>query len=390
MHKFIHFRVPIKGAYFLVLLTFLVSLSISFIAPVFPLYLKSLVAKEAYVGYITAAIAILLLIANFVVSKFLDRHKKRNLLKMGLFGSALTVAILSVINKLHFFLALEIFRSFFLISTYMTIALLIKDYASVKNIGKLEGMHFTISNTAWLIGPILGAMIAERYSISTVFLIGSIFPIAALFLVTFYPLKESNIKQNDNKPILDNIKDYFRDRDLRILYMITIGLIMWWAIIYTFTPLFIKESQLSTSIIGYLMLAITIPLILLEIPIGKLADRTGFKKYFFFGFLIIAISSALTYLFTPKTSLIFLVLASVGAAFLEPLREAYLFEKVKKDELTHRYSVFRTSVDIGQIFGPIIFSTVLLYTGFRLLYVFAAATMLLFALISLRIKDIKK
>ncbi len=391
MYKFMSFKVPLKGAYFLVLLSFMVSLSISFLAPVFPLYIKTLVPKEAYVGYVSAAIAVLLLIGNFIANNFLEAHKKLRLMRLGLFGCTITIALLSIINQLHYFLILQVFRTFFLVSVFITLALFIREYASTKNLGKLEGMHFTVSNIAWLIGPIFGALLAEKYSIQTIFLISTIFPFIALVLINSYPLREEEIKIRKNKNnIIKNIKDYFKDKDLKVLYFISMGLLMWWAMIYTFTPLFIKSNNLSTSIIGYLFFAITIPLILLEIPIGKLADKHGFKRYFFFGFIIIAIAAILTYFFSIFIVLGLLTLASIGAAFLEPLRETYLLKKVSKEDLPHRFAIYRTSVDIGQIVGPVLFSTILLYSNFRVLYLVVGLLMFIFALYSLKIREIKK
>ena len=86
------------------------------------------------------------------------------------------------------------------------------------------------------------------------------------------------------------------------------------------------------------------------------------------------VSAILTYFFSINLALLFIILASIGAAFLEPLREAYLFRKLKHSQLKYEYPVYRTAVDIGQILGPVIFSTVLLYTNFRFLYLFAGVT----------------
>ncbi len=389
MHKFLHFRVPLRGSYFLVLLSFLVALSISFIAPVFPLYIKSLVSKEAYVGYITAAIAILLLISSFLVSWCMNSYKKIKLLKIGLLGCAVTVMLLSVINKLSYFLILEIVRSFFLVSIYFTIALFIRHYAAQNNLGKFEGMHYTVSNLAWLIGPLLGATIATKSGISTVFLLGSIFPAAALILVIMHPLREDKLISNNHNHTFENIASYFKDKDLRNLYLISLGLMMWWAAIYTFAPLFIIDSGFGTDFIGYLFFAIAIPLILLEVPIGKLADRYGFRKYLFYGLIIIGICALLTYFFSPLIVLVLLVLAGFGAAMLEPLRDAYLFKMVKPEELTQRFAVYRTSGEVGQIIGPIIFSTILLISGFKYFYSIVGLVILFFSIFALRLKEIK-
>ncbi len=374
----------------MILLSFLISLSIAFISPIFPLYIKSLVHKDAQVGYVISIVAVIFLIANFVVVKYLDLYKKKTLLIIGLVGSAVTIILMGFISELKYFLILEIFRSFFLVSIYITTALLIKENTTTKNIGRIQGIHFTFSNIAFLIGPFIGGLLADKYSISNILIISSLFSLIAFILILIRPVKEDHFHVNNHNHTFKNIKNYFKDKDLRILYYASIGLLMWWTVIYTFVPLYIKNAGLKTSVIGYLLLAVTIPLIIMEIPIGKLADKTGFKKYFFLGFFIISVSALLTYFFNTFTVLVLLVIASIGAAFLEPLREAYLFKKLNNNQTKYKYPVYRTSVDIGQIFGPIIFSTVLLYSNFKIFYVFVGIVMFLFSLLMLRIKDIKK
>src|SRR3989338_10372288 len=142
MYKFPHLRLPIKGAYFLVVLSFLISLASAFVSPVFPLYIKSLVNNEAKVGFVVSIVAFLLLLSNFVVSKYLDLYKKKSLLIIGLIGCIITIILMGFVKVLYLFFILEIFRSFFLISVYITLALYIKDYSPVGSIGSIQGMHF--------------------------------------------------------------------------------------------------------------------------------------------------------------------------------------------------------------------------------------------------------
>ena len=390
MYKFPHLRLPIKGAYFLVVLSFLISLASAFVSPVFPLYIKSLVNNEAKVGFVVSIVAFLLLLSNFVVSKYLDLYKKKSLLIIGLIGCIITIILMGFVKVLYIFFILEIFRSFFLISVYITLALYIKDYSPVGSIGSIQGMHFAFANIAWLVGPLIGGLVAEKYTIGSIFIISSVFLFGALLLLLINPLKEEYLRINNNSHTFKNIKNFFKSKDLTLIYLSSIGLMMWWVMIYTFTPLFIKDVGLSTRVIGYVLFAVAIPLIILEIPLGRLADKTGFKKYFFLGFIIMGVSAILTYFFSINLALLFIILASIGAAFLEPLREAYLFRKLKHSQLKYEYPVYRTAVDIGQILGPVIFSTVLLYTNFRFLYLFAGILMLLFGFVMLGLKDIRK
>src|SRR3989338_6739882 len=69
------YRLPVSGAAFAVLIAFIYSLSSTLIMPVFPLFLKSLVNKSAYVGYFMSFIYFLVLIYILISTYFLKNNK---------------------------------------------------------------------------------------------------------------------------------------------------------------------------------------------------------------------------------------------------------------------------------------------------------------------------
>ena len=74
-----------------------------------------------------------------------------------------------------------------------------------------------------------------------------------------------------------------------------------------------------------------------------------------------------------------LVVGCVGAAFIEPLRETYLFKTVKKKDEIRFYGIYATGFDIGYLLGPFLLSSLLLYTNnFKFVFLADALFMLLF------------
>ena len=92
-------------------------------------------------------------------------------------------------------------------------------------------------------------------------------------------------------------------------------------------PLYIITNNLSEFWIGIFLFATPIPLILLEFKISKHAEKIGYDKLFMAGFLIAGIFSLLCF-FTSNIFLImiYLILASIGLAMLEPTTESYFFK----------------------------------------------------------------
>ena len=282
------------------------------------------------------------------------------------------------------FIALEIFRIFLLTASSITIGLFVREFASRKTIGESEGVYFATYNFGWVLGPLLGGLLASAYSFNTVFIISAIPQFLIGSLLLFVPLKEKIVIPKHEFKFLD----YFKSKQLSLLYIVSMGFTFWWTSFYIFMPLFANTNGFSAKTIGIIMFLAVIPLTLLEYPIGKLADKNGFRKYIALGFFILAFLMLFTYLTNPFYTLVLIVLASgLGAGFIEPLTEAYFFKEVKaKEKEQGLYPVYKTSVRMGDLVAPLLFSTILVYFNFKILFVVVGLSMLFFSLIALKLK----
>lgn len=383
MYKIQKISLPLKGMPYLTLIVLIYSTAAAMLIPVFPLYIKNLVFSNALVGYISAFVSFLLLIYTFLIRKLLFKFNKRTLLRFGFLGSSLTLVVLTIITNIKQFLILELFRTFFLVSIYITIGLFVREQTTSKSIGKTEGLHFSIFNMGYLIGPLLGGLLASAYSFNTLFLISAAILFIISILLFLVPLREKDHIQKHKIKIID----FLKNKELIKLYFVSFGIVAWWAILYTYMPLFANTSGFSTKIIGYALFAAVIPLILFEIPIGKLADKHGFKTYIAIGFLIISIITFLTYFTNPILTIFLIALATLGAAFIEPLTEAYFFKEVKTTEEEYDlYPIYKTSPEISHIIFPIIFSVILTFFEFKGLFLLVSLFMFSFAILSLSLK----
>ena len=264
----------------------------------------------------------------------------------------------------------------------ISMGLFIREYSSINSIGRTEGQYFTILNIGFLIGPLLGGLLASASSYNTVFIISAILKVILALILFMEPLKEREIVQKQKMRFLD----YIKNKQLLLLYVLNFGLVIWFITLYTFLPLYISENGFSEKTIGYLLSAAVIPLILLEIPVGKFADKYGFKNYMFIGFLIMGLLMLNTYFTSAIATIIIIIIATSGAAFVEPLVEAYFFKQARKKENEEGlYPIYKTSTDLSQIIFPIIFSTVLLFSNFKTGFLIVGVFMLLFSLLSLKL-----
>ena len=380
-------RLPLSGSTYIVLLAFLRNAPATLIAPILPLFIKNLVKEEAYVGYIFTITSLMLLISNFVVIKLLQKINKLNLFRISALISGISYLVLSVITNLYQFLILEIFRVLALVSGFMIVMLYIREYSSRKTIGKNEGLYYTTANLAWMIGPLIGGLIAEAYQFKTSFILAAVFPLIIFILLFIKPLKKDHTTVQTNTSF-QNIKLFFKDKNLRKIYFIATGGVLWVISTYIYLPLFIRDNNFSISYIGYALFAMVIPLVLFEIPAGKLADKIGYRKVFFMGFALIALAALSIFFATPFMTIILIILASIGVAFVEPLRDAYFFAYIKKSDELKYIAPYVTHHEAASLIGPLILSSILLFAPFKIMFTIMGVFMLAFALLSLTLKEI--
>lgn len=380
-----------KYAFFFVIY-FLYTLSLAFIMPIFPLYMKSFVSFDAAVGIMVSVFSLMCMFFDFVMVKILKRLRKIHLAKISLGGIALCFAIMPFIESLWQFVILETIRTFFVTMSIFVFGLLLRDLVSKKNLGKIEGLGFSTMNLAYLIGPFTGGLIARHYNPDLVFIVSANFCAIVMLLLFIAKVKE-RVGNMRSEPILVNIKDYFMRKDLALIYLHSIGIAAWWILIYTFTPLFLKSIGMNEMFIGILLSLIIIPLLVFEIAVGFLADRHGYRIFLFLGFIIMAVFSMMAalvssiYIFAAL-----IILACIGASFVEPLREAYYFKAVPRADEARLYPVFRTAFQFGTMIMPLIYSGTLLLTGnnYPSLFIVASILMLLFAGSAWLMKSVRK
>jgi MFS family permease len=125
--------------------------------------------------------------------------------------------------------------------------------------------------------------------------------------------------------------------------------------------------------------------------LSKIADKGNYKKFFVTGFLILAlISLGIFFLSSIYWIIAFFIIASIGAAFVEPIAEAYFFKIIHKTDENKYYAPFLTSLDVGGTIGRLIPALVIIFLAFNYMFLFLFFEMLFFVFIALTIKERKK
>jgi len=355
--------------------------------------MKYLTGKDAYVGLLVALSSVEWIIFTIMSSLLLKHYKKIELTTISVAGIALSFALLPFVKRVWSFVIVETFKTFFAAASTVTLGLFIRDIASKRNLGKIEGFYFTLMNIAYLIGPLFGGLIAKAYHFSMTFVLAAIISTITLIILLVGKPKEKTYIEEKHEKIITDIKDYFANKNMAIVFLVSVGLAMWWAILYTYVPLFVTERGFDEAVVGYALALFVVPLLVLEIPAGMLADRFGYRRFLLFGFVLMSVVLFVTAFVSNIYIFIALItFACIGSAFVEPLREAYFFRIAPRKDETRFYTIYRVAMDIGYFVAPLLFSSVLLVTNnsYKMLYFVGALLLLFFGLFAVFLTKVRK
>ncbi|XKT74128.1 MAG: MFS transporter [Patescibacteria group bacterium UBA2163] len=162
-------------------------------------------------------------------------------------------------------------------------------------------------------------------------------------------------------------------------------------IIYTiYVPLFLVQAGYSWQVIGIIIAIALIPYLVLEYPLGTIADKfLGEKELMITGLFILSFSTAALSL-VPVTYLTLWILpfifTRVGAAFIEISTESYFFKQVTEKD-SALIGIFRMISPLAVITAPVVALVFLPITDLQWLFGFIGATILIGVPLAQRIQD---
>lgn len=348
---------------------------------------------DVKVGYFFAFIAAISLAASLGSTVLLRRYSKITVARWTLAVSVVTFYLFTIAANIWHYLIFDTIRAICMTLFLVVLAIFVRDFAKSREIALAEGRYYFFTNIGWLIGPVAGGIIAANLGKETAFIFSGVMYLAALiiFLHQEFIAKNPHIhnrkEQSTLKEFSENLAFFIKDKKRIKSFFIGFGLYFWWAIYKIYIPITIINIGFHQDTVGLVVSAGIVPLILLEMIVAKKAQKNGVKKSLAFGYFWLA---ATIFVFTltkmPIILLILMILANIGAAFVEPLHETYFFQITEKKDEDRLYGIYNTGFPLANIFAPLIGSIVLSFTDINGLWIFAAGIFFILGFLSLRMK----
>ena len=362
----------------LFLAIFFTTLGVGLVVPLLPVYAHELGAGAFQVGLVFAAFSLTRSIFVPYFGKLSDKKGKKPFLTTGLFIFFFLSILYTYSKNIETLILLRLGQGFASAMVLPVAQAYIGIMTPPQKEGRVMGL-FSISLYGGLsIGPLLGGVVKDWYSINASFLsMGALcllgFVLCLLFLPREGVLRKSNPSGSGKpKSYLAIVKTpaIFSLFTFRICFTTCIG------IIWTFLPLFANTMlDLSSSAIGFVIMINVFIAGLLQAPMGYIADRFS-KKIMVTAGGVLAIISLLC--LNYATSFNGLVIANgifglAGGISLPAIMALGIIEGRKTKAMGSIMGILTLAHSLGMLVGPLLAGIIIDVCSMETIFITGAA-----------------
>jgi MFS family permease len=240
-----------------------------------------------------------------------------------------------------------------------------------ENTGETRGAFLSFQSIAWVVSPFIASNLAPTGEFSTVYIVSSILILPMIAFILFKYKNYRSIKPSGHA-LFGSLKNIFRHRDIRRVLISNTILQFFYATMVIYLPLLlVKVIGFSWSETGIILTIMLLPFLLLEYPIGYLADKKfGEKEIMLAGFLITVFFTILVFRTHSPIFILWsfiLFCSRIGASMIEISNESFFFKHVK-DKDSDVIGLFRITRPLAYVLAPLVAIPVLKFTNYSGLF----------------------
>lgn len=337
---------------------YFISLPLSFIGFIFPIYASTVGASTMQIGYLFSIFSIIGIIMRPVVGNMIDKKGRKIGVILGTIFYMLANLFYILAKDYNYILIGRIIQSLGAAILWISVNTYISDISDKTNRAKNFGsLDVTMAKASW-IGSIIGFTILfygigkEPFKLAfTIFLATSL--VSVFYAIKTLP-ETINLKKEHEE---GSIKD---KKDLKY-FLIIIGCISF--ISNLTAPIYLLYLQDNITKDLALIVFLFIPASILELFLpkrfGSFSDKHGRERIVFIGMLI----NAILQVFIPLTKayysfMLLYTLISLASIFYGPAYNSLIIDFAGEDKRGKSYGLYSFASGIGAALGPIVGSYV--------------------------------
>ncbi|OHA84561.1 MAG: hypothetical protein A2408_01300 [Candidatus Yonathbacteria bacterium RIFOXYC1_FULL_52_10] len=267
--------------------------------------------------------------------------------------------------------------------------------------GKTRGLYLTVINFAWVLSPLIASLLLTNGDYWKLYIVSAMLMVPVWYLIAekLHTFKDPVYEQAG---FFASARKMFQNRDTRAVFISNFLLWFFYATMIIYMPLYLHTILgFPWKEIGILFTIMLLPFIMLQYPLGRLADaRLGEKELMVAGFIIMACSTGAIALWGMLSAAVFapwaaiLFLSRVGASTTEVMNETYFF-KHATGENSALIGFFRNTSPLAflaaSLIGAVVFRVMDPHSPetFRLIFLALSVMMLLGVLNASFLRDTK-
>lgn len=353
-------------------LTGLESFARSVMAGVVPLAAYEALGSKQAVSYVFIGGAVITVLFTLNVGALERRLERRWVVTLAAVFLFVAAGLLAFADGPLFAVAIGL-RSAEASMFSVCLSLYIMDYIGKRDLTANESRRIIHSGIAWIAGPIIGGWLWSRGYTTAPFAVAAVATVVMLGYFWRLRFHHNPVLMTPNSTIGNpfvNVMRFFRQRNLRIAYAITLSRAVFWAALFVYGPIYIVEADMPTWSAG-VFLSASSALLFTAPLVRRAADRFGTRTLIIVAFALIAGSMlALASLDRPRPiGVVFWLLGALGGAALDLLGNIPFMKMVKPRERTAMTTVFSTWREVSFLVAPLIAAGALAIGSFRILYI---------------------
>jgi MFS family permease len=267
---------------------------------------------------------------------------------------------------------------------YATKDMILETYSMDAHSGRIKGGELALYNLGFLFGPLVSTYLLQKCGFNMIFLLQSLI-FLLIFIFARAHLQISSQQARAKQEL--NLSVIARKVRLRLdfikIYSISLALNMFYAVMVIFSPLYLLEKGFTWQQIGIAFSFMLIPFVIVEYPVGYLADKKYGEKEIMAGALLLISASTLIFSFLNSYQLIIwafaLFVMRIGAATLDISQVSYFYKRIDGSDF-ELIDVFMTASPVAYLIVAAVTSLLLNFLPLQSLFV-VISIVVLFGLI---------
>jgi MFS family permease len=330
---------------------------VGIVVPLLPVYAHDLGASGFFIGLIFGAFSLGRIFCLPYFGRLSDLKGRKPMILPGLLAYALISLGFVFFKEVNALIILRFFQGIASAMLMPIIQAYIGDITPAGNEGFTMGL-FNMSMFCGLsIGPLLGGVIHDRFSLETSFISMGLLALTGFFLCLFLlPPTRSEKNINSGKTPFE-WKQLFFDRAIASIFLFRFSHIVCIGIVWAFLPLYAKlKFSSSSSAIGILIMIGVLVSGALHVPMGALADKLSKRWMVIAGGLIVACA---VFSFVWVRGFWGLVWASIffgigGGISMPALMAIAVVKGSETDSMGSVMAILTLAHSLGMLFGSLI------------------------------------